>query len=737
MPLPVTRTAGRDTSVGKLFFANVREDSAVEAAALAPVRTGRIAVITSGGCHALTLLAGGAEVVAVDGNATQNDVLELKTAALVRLDRDDALAFLGVRPASPAQRQEWLVQLTAGLNPETAQRWQRAAGLINPGVIRSGITERFLTGAVGAVKRAALARGAVSELLRAPDTETQRRIYDRSWDTRRWRAAIAMICNRKVFDKVYDETFFERSGRSSFAEHFQTVFRHGLTELPVAENPYAHEIFGGGFGDVLPPWLTAEAVDGIQAGVAENRLSIVDDSLTDWLAGQRDGSLDGVVLSNIAEWLDASQRTQLFHQLARVIRPGGVVVLRNFVGWTELPEQVTDLFDANDGETAKLSSADRSLMQFRTVALHRRSAPRDQTELAIRDLNPADGPALRRLAQTNPVRSATRYYVDRSNCFSMIGALDGRLLAVSEPGGVELAAACCLIPVTAQATGAGGAPVEVSASYVGGLVANPRVGGAGARLAATVRDLWADSGRHVVTWLTNNDNERVRRVAAKVQPASTRTLSEVDYTEVMPLSRAVLPQGWRLTTPSAENRTAVLDFVNHHYRDHGLYSGVQEADITRLPGASEADLVALHNAAGDLVAAAWVWDPRDSVRVVPVRFDRLTRIWERGVAAARAVGARIPDAPHEHRPIHTLHLRRLAFADDQAGRIMIGQLGNRVIDSGAQTLSYVDSERARIPRTHRMVLTYPARVDAAFAPDAPVSAADLQRRPLFVDITLT
>src|SRR5438067_648777 len=81
--------------IDRLFFAQVREDPIVELEALDPGPNDRVVVISSGGCTALSLLAAGAgRVDAVDLNATQNHIVELKVAVLRRLDHDAALGFL-------------------------------------------------------------------------------------------------------------------------------------------------------------------------------------------------------------------------------------------------------------------------------------------------------------------------------------------------------------------------------------------------------------------------------------------------------------------------------------------------------------------------------------------------------------------------------------------------------------------------------------------------------------------
>src|SRR5688500_5787764 len=80
------RTRLQDAGGDRLFFAQVREDPELELSALGDALDGPVAIIGSGGCTALSLVAAGAaDVVAVDANPVQNHVTELKAVAVAEL----------------------------------------------------------------------------------------------------------------------------------------------------------------------------------------------------------------------------------------------------------------------------------------------------------------------------------------------------------------------------------------------------------------------------------------------------------------------------------------------------------------------------------------------------------------------------------------------------------------------------------------------------------------------------
>jgi hypothetical protein len=88
---------GADVAADRLFFAQVREDPRLELAVLANL-DGPIAVVSSAGCTALSLLAGGAtSVIGVDLNRTQHHLVELKAAAV------DVVAAVEIRQVGRAE----------------------------------------------------------------------------------------------------------------------------------------------------------------------------------------------------------------------------------------------------------------------------------------------------------------------------------------------------------------------------------------------------------------------------------------------------------------------------------------------------------------------------------------------------------------------------------------------------------------------------------------------------------
>lgn len=361
---PVERIRLPDAADGRLVFAQVREDPVLEIEALRAGPADRVVAVSSGGCTALSLLAAGAgHVTAVDVNATQNHLVDLKRAAVARLGAGEAVTFLGGAPASHTTRLAQYPLVREALTTPSRAWWDGRPALVGGGALHAGLSERFLAAVAAVIRGAVHPRARVGRLLASPDLAEQRRRYEREWDTWRWRALFTLLCNRGVLRRAYDPSFFAHVESPSFARHFRQVAAHTLAEIPVASNYFVHHLLTGRYpahvAGGLPPYLAGDA------WAPEARLRLVDGSVTSWLRRLPAGSVDAFALSNILEWLDPSGVDALFAEVARTARPGARLVFRNFVGWSEVPPRWTATVREDRAAGEALIGRDRSGVQRR------------------------------------------------------------------------------------------------------------------------------------------------------------------------------------------------------------------------------------------------------------------------------------------------------------------------------------------------------------------------------------
>jgi S-adenosylmethionine-diacylglycerol 3-amino-3-carboxypropyl transferase len=352
---------------GRLLYGQVHEDPRLEVECLTPVLGDPIAVVSSGGCTALSLLAAGAsDVRAVDSSASQNYVLELKLAAVAALDADDATGFIGGRPMAPPARLAVFRSLTPFLSEAGRTFWEARTRTVARGVLGAGASERFMHLVASIVRLLVHPRERIDRLLACRTLDEQRRLYETEWDSRRWRMLFKLLLGRRGLTAAHDAAMFQHVANPRFAEHFHARFEHTVTTLPVADNYFLHYALTDRYPDLAdgrPLYLAAS--DRALMREAADRVALIDATFTDYLRTLGDQTLAGLSLSNICEWLDRDGIDALFAEIARTARPGAIVCFRNFVGWTEVPNRWRPVIVEDRLRGERLFARDRALVNRR------------------------------------------------------------------------------------------------------------------------------------------------------------------------------------------------------------------------------------------------------------------------------------------------------------------------------------------------------------------------------------
>jgi S-adenosylmethionine-diacylglycerol 3-amino-3-carboxypropyl transferase len=327
-------------------------------------------VVSSGGCTALSLLAAGAgHVTAVDLNASQNHLVELKVAALRWLTMPEIMSFFGVARGTHERRVRTYRTIRPHLSERAAEFWDTHEGLLGRGALACGVSEQFISVVVKVVKLFIHSRRKIERLLSLETLEEQREFFDREWNTRRWRLLFPALLNRWTFNRAYDPAFFRGVDNPSFADHFRRLVEHALCDVPVRNNYFLHQMLLGTYPnrvpDGVPPYLERTQREVLRARL--DRLELVDSGYGEYLATREESSIDALALSNICEWLDQAGIDQLFEQVVRVAKPGARFCFRNFVGHTEIPERFRDVIVEDEEAGRRAILGDRSCLQARIV----------------------------------------------------------------------------------------------------------------------------------------------------------------------------------------------------------------------------------------------------------------------------------------------------------------------------------------------------------------------------------
>jgi S-adenosylmethionine-diacylglycerol 3-amino-3-carboxypropyl transferase len=312
-----------------LVFTMSWEDPALDREAFGLSPGADVAIVTSGGCNALTLLLDDPRhVLAFDYNPTQRFVLELKASAFRRLDYDGVLELLGVRKS---RRRGALVEgVLPGLSPAARAFWAAQPWLVRDGVLNGGRYERFLA-YFRRLLRVIQGRRRMEALFEPRDPRGRERFYDEQWNRLPWRLLFQLFFNKRVLARrgLSANYFTFDDGSRSFADSFYRRATHALRDLSVHDNHFLAQYVLGGYREgVLPEYLRRGSFETIRSRV--DRLEIVTADVRT-VFDLRPAAFDAICLSNVFELMPADETAAVLRRVAAALRPGGRMTLRNLM----------------------------------------------------------------------------------------------------------------------------------------------------------------------------------------------------------------------------------------------------------------------------------------------------------------------------------------------------------------------------------------------------------------------
>ncbi len=360
----------------RLVYPMIWEDPEADMRALRIGPDDHVVAIASGGCNVLSYLpANPARITALDLNPAHVALNKLKIAGITHLpDHETFYRFFGIAN-DRANILAYRRYLRPYLDDTTRAFWdkrtlpghgRRRISLFARNFYRHGL----LGYSIGAAHVAARLFGArPKQLLEASSLSEQRTIYETViapvFETRlvRWLFSMpATMYGLGIPPAQYEAL----AGGGSMAGVVKERVERLACDFPISENYFAWQAFGRQFpehGDgPVPPYLRDSDYEEVRERV--DRLEVLNQSVTEYLAGQPDGSADCYILLDAQDWMTNAQLDDLWSQINRTARPGARALFRTAAEESLLPGRLDpDLLGRwrYDDETSRACSAeDRS-----------------------------------------------------------------------------------------------------------------------------------------------------------------------------------------------------------------------------------------------------------------------------------------------------------------------------------------------------------------------------------------
>lgn len=337
-------------------YSNCWEDSEILCSAIEPDETKRVLSIASAGDNSLALVAHGAEVIAVDLNPAQIACLELRCLLIKKLDYQDCLAFLGIKPAD--NRLKIFDQLKGELNYQTKNFWESNRGAIEQGFIHTGKFEKYFHFFRKRILSLIHSKKCINELLREKSKEERIQYYENIWANRRWHWLFKIFFSKYVLGRMGRDPEFFRYVEVPVAENILSRSKYALTELETHKNPYLEYIVTGNYTHSLPFYLQENIYQKIRENL--DKLIMFQGSFQE--AAKKHGlkKFDGFNLSDIFEYLDMQTCTVIYKDLIKYAQTGARFVYWNMLVPRRCPKELADQVEYQEELSKKLFAQDKA-----------------------------------------------------------------------------------------------------------------------------------------------------------------------------------------------------------------------------------------------------------------------------------------------------------------------------------------------------------------------------------------
>lgn len=317
-----------------LRYANCWEDADLLTQYINCKEGARILSICSGGENSLSLLTlNPEEVVVVDVNPKQLYLLELKMASIRQLSHKDCVEFLGYRASN--SRNETYYKLRKDLSEEAKLFWDKRAKKIKNGIIYDGRVERNFKWFSKIYRPLIHSDKNVEELLREKSAINQKAVFERIWNTKKWRAMFRIFFSNTVLKVTAPDPDFFNYVKVNVGEYLLEKSARHFSEVTCQKNHILHYALKGNFGNILPHFVQESNFEMIKSNLHKIKMHC-------GFAQEvfKDGKLfNGFNLSNIFEYTTPDEFKSLSTELFAAAAPGARFVYWNIL----LPRRISEL----------------------------------------------------------------------------------------------------------------------------------------------------------------------------------------------------------------------------------------------------------------------------------------------------------------------------------------------------------------------------------------------------------
>ena len=344
----------------RLSYSFGNEDWVTERDALGIEPNDQVLCVTASGDRPLNLLASPCKrIVSIDANPMQTACFDLKKAALVTLDYDEYLAFLGLSQKKN-RLETFETKLKKYIKPESLPCLQLLRKEIKNGIIYQGVVEKTLRVASRVIRF--MKSSSVDKLFGFDNLKDQMDHVNLSWKKPIVNLVFKVLLHPTFTRHVIkDPGLYENVDENiHVGNHLYERFLWSLQNFPAKENILLSLLLKGKiFEESYPPYLDQE-----KSKLIRDRIDCINTQTIDLHSYLREARTKGekfdcFSLSDVASYLTLDQFNELMELVYACANDGARFSIRQFLSNYKIPEHLAPHFNRNRTLEEKLKEQDR------------------------------------------------------------------------------------------------------------------------------------------------------------------------------------------------------------------------------------------------------------------------------------------------------------------------------------------------------------------------------------------
>jgi S-adenosylmethionine:diacylglycerol 3-amino-3-carboxypropyl transferase len=186
--------------------------------------------------------------------------------------------------------------------------------------------------------------------------------------TESWKTALNILLSKTSHLEFYPQFWFSNVEENEFVSFFTEQFEKEILFKGISDNYFLSQLLLGSYlyhqSEGVPRYLTAEGFESAKQNI--NKLVVVNNSLQAFLSDE--DNVDAFFMSNVFDWGKSIDRQSICKAVLSAKAKQSLVLYRNMYAETELPEEFSSKFEADDALSQELLAMERSMLYRRVTA---------------------------------------------------------------------------------------------------------------------------------------------------------------------------------------------------------------------------------------------------------------------------------------------------------------------------------------------------------------------------------